>query len=207
MKVGEPALAIPNGMPVGRDLDHALGYLFSREKFKGKLAEAQAHYPTPESQCPEADGLHKHATPMEPEDLSGGLIILGFLLLTALLVHFCGEFGWISSEMRPMEGKPASESRPSRQSADDVVLKALSDLETARKADGSGDDILEAIRGVEAAVRTRPSRRMSTVSLEDVKTTVHKNQRCLKLSLASVFLLVIVCIIIAFVVRIILATY
>merc|ERR1740121_2339836 len=75
-KVGEVLMAVPVATPINRDLDHAFSYVWSKEKFAGKMKKykSQRNLPTPE--CATQDGLRAGATPMGVGDLVGALFFV-----------------------------------------------------------------------------------------------------------------------------------
>jgi len=87
-RVGDVVLAIPTAMPIRRDLDHSLSYVWSREKFKGELNRIEQNYPIPRSNCLEQEWLKKGTSPMTVGDLSGGFLIMAIAFIVSIVLHF-----------------------------------------------------------------------------------------------------------------------
>jgi len=93
-QVGDVVLAIPQAMPIKRDLDHALSYVWSREIFSGELKRIEQSYPIPKSKCPQQEWLTEGASPMTVGDLLGGFLVMAFLLVVSIVMHFCSKCGY-----------------------------------------------------------------------------------------------------------------
>jgi len=86
-QVGEPILAIPLAIPISRDLDHALSYVWSRSKYSGKMEQLKKQYPAPSSKCSNQGGLKEGATPMDVGDMLGGLLAVLLVLVFSFIMH------------------------------------------------------------------------------------------------------------------------
>jgi len=85
-RVGDVVLAIPVAIPISRDLDHALSYVWSRVKYSGKMEHFKEQYPTPPSKCSHG-GLKEGATPMNVGDMLGGLFVVALVLVVSFFMH------------------------------------------------------------------------------------------------------------------------
>merc|ERR1719499_1267195 len=73
--VGEPALSIPYAIPISRDIEMAINYVWSREKFAGTAEEFKRAHPVPPSQCPPMTGLREGAVALQASDFLGAFLI------------------------------------------------------------------------------------------------------------------------------------
>lgn len=133
-KVGEPVLALPNAAPISRDLDHAYGYLWAREKITGKIDGFKKNYPQPYTECPKQEGMVEGAKSMEPGDLLGGLLI-GLGLLVASVVLYGMGWGRVNVNQRVDVDEEGNE-LPASSNENAEVIAAIKNLEDAMKSRG-----------------------------------------------------------------------
>jgi len=131
-KVGDVLLAIPVAAPINRDLDHAFSYIWSKEKFAGKMKMYKERRSLPQPECETQDGLRAGATPMGIGDLLGGLFFVVALMLASIVMYVIG-WGRHSVHLHEVLDPDDDEDNKKEES---TVMLAIRDLETALKAQG-----------------------------------------------------------------------